>query len=108
MPVTLYVVDANGAQHNITATAGQSVLDAVDQAGIDGLLGECGGCCSCATCHCYVEADPQAGLAPPDEAETTMLDFVALPRLSNSRLACQLVISPSSDGLRIRLPERQF
>ena len=108
MNIIFCVIGANGAEHDITATAGQSVLDAVGQAGIDGLLGECGGCCSCATCHCYVEADPQAEFSPPDEAETTMLDFVAASRLPNSRLACQLVIKPSSVGLRIRLAERQF
>ena len=108
MIITLYVVGANGAEHDITARAGQSVLDAVGQAGIDGLLGECGGCCSCATCHCYVEADPQSAFAPPDEAETTMLDFVATPRQPNSRLACQLVLRPTCAGLRIRLADRQF
>lgn len=108
MTITLYVVDANGAEHDISATAGQSVLDAVEQAGIDGLLGECGGCCSCATCHCYVEADPRAAFAPPDQAETNMLAFVAAARLPSSRLACQLVLIPSSVGLRIRLAECQF
>jgi 2Fe-2S ferredoxin len=108
MTITSYVVGPNGAEHEIIATAGQSVLDAVGQHGIDGLLGECGGCCSCATCHCYVEADTQAAFALPDEAEITMLDFVVAPRQPNSRLACQLVLEPSSTGLRIRLPERQF
>lgn len=108
MTITLHVVGANGAEHDITARVGQSVLDAVGQAGIEGLLGECSGCCSCGTCHCYVEADPQSAFAPPDEAETTMLDFVAAQRQPNSRLACQLVLRSASAGLRIQLPDRQF
>lgn len=108
MTITFQVVGANGAEHDVTATAGQSVLEAVGQAGIDGLLGECGGCCSCATCHCYVEADPRAALPPPDEAESQMLDFVAAPRQHNSRLACQLLLRPTHTGIRIRLPDRQF
>lgn len=108
MTTTLLIVGANGAEYDITVRSGQSVLDAVGEAGIDGLLGECGGFCSCATCHCYVEADPLASFAPPDEAESTMLDFVAAPRQTNSRLACQLVLESPSSGLRIRLADRQF
>jgi len=108
MTITIHVVDANGAEHEITGTAGQSLLDAVGQAGIEGLLGECGGCCSCGTCHCYVEADPQASFAAPDEAESEILAFVAAPRQPNSRLACQLALQPIHTGLRIRLPDRQF
>jgi len=109
MTISICIVDARGAEHAISARAGQSILDAVGQAGIEGLVAECGGCCSCATCHCYVEADPQSCLAPPDEAETTMLDFVAATRQPGSRLACQLVPGPTSHaGLRIRLPDRQF
>ena len=108
MTIPLHVVGLNGEVHEITAKAGQTVFDAVTEAGIEGLLGECGGCCNCGTCHCYVEADPLGPVSPPDAAESQMLDFVAATRQPNSRLACQVVLSPVNAGLRILLPDCQF
>jgi 2Fe-2S ferredoxin len=36
-----------------------------------------------------------------------MLEGAACPRQPNSRLSCQLVVSPEMDGLVVRLPETQ-
>jgi 2Fe-2S ferredoxin len=41
----------------------------------------------------------------PDE--DAMLEGTASPRKPNSRLSCQLVVSPEMDGLVVHLPETQ-
>jgi 2Fe-2S ferredoxin len=47
-------------------------------------------------------------MVPPlDADEDAMLEGTASPRLPNSRLACQLVVSPEMDGLVVHLPETQ-
>ena len=69
------------------------------------VIGECGGCLSCATCHVYVDGAwiGTTGTAQGSEAE--MLDVVDAPRLPNSRLSCQIAISPKLDGLILHVPE---
>jgi 2Fe-2S ferredoxin len=39
--------------------------------------------------------------------EDDLLDGTATERLPNSRLSCQIKITPALDGLVLRLPERQ-
>jgi ferredoxin, 2Fe-2S len=39
--------------------------------------------------------------------EEEMLEFVAAERRPTSRLACQLVLPPECDGLRVFMPEMQ-
>ncbi|CAN5502135.1 2Fe-2S iron-sulfur cluster-binding protein [soil metagenome] len=74
--------------------------------GVRGVVAECGGALACATCHCYVEAGADA-LPPKHPDEEEMLAGVAAPRAANSRLSCQLTVSPSLGGLVIRFPDRQ-
>jgi len=74
---------------------------------IPGIAAECGGACTCATCHIYVEGEWSDRLAEPDEMEASMIDF-ALDPLPTSRLACQIKMSTSLDGLVVHLPKSQF
>ena len=86
---------------------GTSVMQAAIFHGIDGIVAECGGSCMCATCHVYVREDQLALCPPMDADEDAMLEGTASERLPNSRLACQLVVSPQMDGLVVTLPETQ-
>src|SRR5438045_8933160 len=72
---------------------------------VDGIVAECGGSCMCATCHVYVREDqlPQTPAMQTDE--DAMLEGTASPRKPNSRLSCQLVVSPEMEGLVVYLPE---
>jgi len=72
-----------------------------------GIDGECGGCCSCATCHVYVDEAHVDLLPAADEMEEGLLDAVASERLPNSRLSCQISMSPELDGLVVRVPLAQ-
>lgn len=46
-------------------------------------------------------------LPPPATDEESMLAGTAARREKNSRLACQIRITPQLDGLVVRIPERQ-
>jgi ferredoxin, 2Fe-2S len=84
-----------------------SVMRAAVSQGVKGIAAECGGAGICATCHVYVDEAWLKKLGPVSEDEDTLLDSTASARLSNSRLSCQIKITPALDGLTLRLPERQ-
>jgi 2Fe-2S ferredoxin len=100
-------VAASGERTVIDATPGTTVMQAAVANGVDGIVGECGGSAMCATCHVYVE--PPAGIRLPElsSEEYSMLDSTVSERRSNSRLSCQLTVSPELEGLVLLLPERQ-
>ena len=83
----------------------------VGNEGVPGFIGieaECGGALSCGTCHVYLTAPASAVLPAPSEAESSMLEVVAAERRSDSRLACQIVITPDLSGLFVEIPATQF
>jgi 2Fe-2S ferredoxin len=86
---------------------GTSVMQAAVMHGVDGIVAECGGSCMCATCHVYVREEQLAMTPPMQPDEDAMLEGTASPRRPNSRLSCQLVVSPEMDGLVVQLPETQ-
>src|SRR3954454_20186741 len=107
MPRVTYI-DNDGKQTALDIDVGTSVMQAAVFRGVDGIVAECGGSCMCATCHVYVQEDQLAAKTPamqPDE--DAMLEGTASPRKPNSRLSCQLVVSPEMDGLVVHLPETQ-
>ena len=56
------------------------------------------------TCHVYVDAAWTGRLSPVDEVEDDLLGFAAAPRRAGSRLACQIEMDASLDGLRVEIP----
>jgi hypothetical protein len=46
---------ADGRIHDLQGKAGQSLMRAAVDAGIDGIKADCGGLMTCATCHVYVD-----------------------------------------------------
>lgn len=105
---TILITTPDGAQHDVAAQPGRTLLQIAQEAGLDGLAAECGGSCVCATCHCLVHDDDLARVTPPADDEAQMLDFTATEREPGSRLACQLRIEADHEGLRVRIAERQF
>ncbi len=102
MPVATYVLP-DGSRHAIAVREGQSLMEAAVRNGIGAIRGECGGSAMCATCHCFVEDDP-SGLPPLGDDEDAMLDETATDRQPNSRLSCQIRMTPELDGLTVRIP----
>jgi 2Fe-2S ferredoxin len=106
MPRVTYI-DTVGNETTLDIKVGTSVMQAAVYNGLDGIVAECGGSCMCATCHVYVRED-QLPLTPPMQPdEDAMLEGTASPRRPNSRLSCQLAVSPEMDGLVVYLPETQ-
>jgi 2Fe-2S ferredoxin len=107
MPSVTYVRHG-GDDITIDVPLGQSVMQAAVEHGIDGIVAECGGSCMCATCHIYVAEDQLALTPPMNPAEDAMLEGTASERRPNSRLSCQLVMTPKMEGLIVKLPETQI
>ena len=75
--------------------------------GVDGILAECGGNAMCATCHVYVEGGWLDRLPVMTGEEDALLEGTASERLANSRLSCQIKVTPELEGLELHLPDRQ-
>ena len=103
MPRATYILP-DGSSREIDLREGQSLMEAAIRNGIGAILGECGGSAMCATCHCYVESDP-AALPPLGDDEDAMLEETAAERQPNSRLSCQIRMTPDLDGITVRIPD---
>ena len=106
MPRVTYIAQ-DGKETVLDVAVGTSVMQAAVLNGVDGIVAECGGSCMCATCHVYVREDQLAMIPPMQPDEDAMLEGTASPRRPNSRLSCQLVVSPEMEGLVVHLPETQ-
>ncbi len=103
---TITFIDAAGTSRAVEAEAGATVMETAIRNGIPGIDAECGGACACATCHVYVADDWIEATGKPQPMEEDMLDF-AFDVRPNSRLSCQIKITPSLDGLTVTTPEHQ-
>jgi 2Fe-2S ferredoxin len=102
----LVFVETAGNTHVIDARPGQSVMRAATSAGVPGIIGECGGCATCLTCHCFIDPSRLSDVPPPGPAEAELLDMLLLRR-SNSRLTCQIMVTPALEGIRFDIPDWQ-
>ncbi|MDB5972188.1 MAG: 2Fe-2S ferredoxin [Hydrocarboniphaga sp.] len=100
--IRVVLIQNDGVARTIdNAAIGVSLMEVGRAEGVDGILGDCGGGCSCATCHVYVDAEWQQRVGPPDDVEIATLDMVSHLQQSNSRLCCQIVLTPELDGLKV-------
>lgn len=97
--VSFTIIDRQGAQTQVEAETGLSLMEAVRQAGFDELQALCGGSCSCATCHVYIEG---VDLPPMSADEDDLLDS-SDHRQTNSRLSCQLRLAQALNELRVTI-----
>ena len=100
-------IEHNGTVHEHEGQNGMSVMEVAIKNMVPGIDADCGGACACATCHVYVEPDWLEATGTREEMEEDMLDF-AFDVRDNSRLSCQIKVSPELDGLTVRVPEKQF
>jgi len=106
MPQVIYV-HPDGRREEVDVPVGTSVMQAALANGIEGIVAECGGSLMCATCHVYVEEADLDRTPERGPVEDEMLDCAAAERKPNSRLSCQLVMTPEMEGLVVHLPETQ-
>jgi 2Fe-2S ferredoxin len=100
-------IEPSGKERVVDVPVGWSLMQAATSKGVDGIEAECGGSCACATCHCYVEGPLAAQVPAAKQGEISMLDSVSAERRSNSRLSCQIKMTPALEGLTVRLPDSQ-
>lgn len=98
---TVHVTDQAGNAHTLEGLDGWRLMEIIRDHGLN-LNAECGGACACATCHVYVDDAWLEKLPPQSEEEVNMLDDAMMVE-DNSRLSCQIMMTPSLDGLRVSL-----
>lgn len=100
-------IQPDGASQTVDAEPGVTVMEAAKLNDIAGIEAECGGACACATCHVYVDPAWVEKTGKPANIEEDMLDF-AFDVRKESRLSCQIKVTPELDGLTVRVPAKQF
>ena len=105
MPKITYI-EASGKEHVIDVAAGMTVMEGAVKHNVPGIDADCGGACACATCHVYVDPAWAGKTGESSGMEQSMLDF-ANEVEPNSRLSCQIKVTPELDGLVVRLPKSQ-
>ena len=104
MEVKIEIIDRVGVKHQINAPTDMNmnlmeVVRAFELAP-EGTIGICGGMAMCASCQCYVLSDNM--LPEKSEDEEAML-WEAFNVKENSRLGCQIQITPDLEGLIVEL-----
>ncbi len=102
--VNIKIIDREGVSHNIVAPTDMAmnlmeVMRSYELAP-EGTIGICGGMAMCASCQCYVLSDTQ--LPEMQDDEEAMLSEAFYVK-ENSRLGCQIPITPDMEGLEVEL-----
>ncbi len=101
--IRINFLSADGsARSEVDAQPGQRLLE-VAQASGQPLEGTCEGQMACSTCHVIIAAEDFPRLPRASEDEEDMLDLAA-GATRTSRLACQIMIDESLNGLTVRIP----
>lgn len=102
--ITLKITDRNGVTHTIEAPTdmAMNLMEVVRSYELaeEGTIGICGGMAMCASCQCYVLSDHE--LPEMQDDEDAML-AEAFNVKDNSRLGCQIFITPELEGLEVEL-----
>ncbi len=104
MDITIHITDREGATHEVQAPTDMSMnlmeLVKAYELAPEGTIGICGGMAMCASCQCYVLNDVALPERGDDEEAMLSEAFFVKP---NSRLGCQIAITPEIDGLAVEL-----
>ena len=102
--VTLKITDRDGFLYEIQAPTdmAMNLMEVVRSYELapEGTIGVCGGMAMCASCQCYVKSDHELPEMSPDE---DLMLAEAFYVEDNSRLGCQIQITPEMDGLEVEL-----
>ncbi|XP_061686976.1 ferredoxin-2, mitochondrial [Syngnathoides biaculeatus] len=101
--VNVVYVDRSGQRIPVRAKVGDNILYLAHKNGIE-LEGACEASLACSTCHVYVSRDHLDKLPEPLEREDDMLDMAPMLQ-ENSRLGCQIILTPEMEGMELTLPK---
>ncbi len=103
---TIIYTDSKGTARTVEGEDGATVMETAIRNKIPEIVAECGGACACATCHVYIDPEFASKVGKASGMEEDMLDF-AYEVKPNSRLSCQIKITPALEGLKVTTPDRQ-
>ena len=95
---SIHVTNRAGVSAVVEAASGQSLMEVLRARGE--VEGACGGNCSCATCHVHVDEAWHARVGDPSADEQMLLDY-SMEKRPTSRLACQIRVDETLDGLTL-------
>lgn len=102
--INITIIDRDGVSHSIEAPTdmAMNLMEIVRSYELapEGTIGICGGMAMCASCQCYVLSDTQL-LEMQDDEEAMLSE--AFHVKDNSRLACQIQMTPEMEGLKVEL-----
>lgn len=101
--VNVIFIEADGTERRITAREGEPLMYPARNAGVRGIIAECGGSAMCATCHCHVVSAAEGALAPMRQDEADTIEFNANDPRPESRLTCQVIVTPALEGAVFRV-----
>ena len=104
---TIIFIEHNGEKREVQAETGRSVMQAAVENAVPGIVADCGGSCSCGTCHGFIDERWLAKVPAVKSDEGSMLEGL-IETQANSRLTCQIDVTPDLDGMIVRLPKSQF
>ncbi|WP_420401039.1 ferredoxin [Flagellimonas sp.] len=107
--IKIKVTDRDGVLHEVDAPTdmNMNLMEVVRSYELapEGTIGICGGMAMCASCQCYVKSNHD--LPEKSDDEDAMLAEAFFVE-DNSRLGCQIHITPELEGLEVELaPEEQ-
>ena len=102
--IKITIIDREGVRHEVDAPTdmNMNIMELVRayELAPEGTIGICGGMAMCASCQCYILNDVSLPEKTPDEE--AML-WEAFNVKDNSRLGCQIAITPEIEGLVLEL-----
>ena len=102
--VTLKITDRDGNTHEVLAPTdmAMNLMEVIRSYELapEGTIGICGGMAMCASCQCYVLSNHE--LPKMQDEEEAMLSEAFYVK-DNSRLGCQIQITPEMEGLEVEI-----
>ena len=102
--IAITIIDREGVTHEVQAPTdmAMNLMEVVRSYELaeEGTIGVCGGMAMCASCQCYVQSDHELPEMSPDE---DLMLAEAFYVQENSRLGCQIPMTPELDGLKVEL-----
>ena len=107
--IKIKIIDRQGVAHEVDAPTdmNMNLMEVVRSYELapEGTIGICGGMAMCASCQCYIKS--QHELPEKSDDEEAMLSE-AFNVEDNSRLGCQIQMTPELEGLEVELAPEEL
>ncbi|MCC1483056.1 2Fe-2S iron-sulfur cluster-binding family protein [Winogradskyella immobilis] len=102
--INITIIDRDGVIHKVEAPTdmNMNLMEIIRSYELapEGTIGVCGGMAMCASCQCYVLSENELPVLQDDEEAMLSEAFYVK---DNSRLGCQIQMTPEMEGLKIEI-----